>query len=367
VACDRARKAAGDGAGVSADKRAEFTIRPATPADEPALLEIQHSSAIHHATIDPDRWRMQSIEEADLSRRHWHRILPRSEGLVAVANGRVVGMIELWLKRPKGPEGARRPRVMADLGLAVAPDWRARGVGTALMLAAEDWARAQGAERMILDLDANNTGALRLYERLGYEVHGHQMDKPLDPEPGAAVPEAGRDEVGDAVPTLEGELATLRPIRPDDREALLEVLRDPSVVAVWDTRGAEVSADELLAGDEGWTVWAIEVDGELAGSIQAAEELDPDYRKAGIDIFMHSRFQGRGIGTDAVRTLARYLFDVRGHHRLTIDPAADNDRAIRTYEKVGFKPVGVMRRYERGVDGTFHDGLLMDMVKGELR
>ena len=79
---------------------------------------------------------------------------------------------------------------------------------------------------------------------------------------------------------------------------------------------------------------------------------------------MHSRFQGRGLGTDAVRTLARYLLEVRGHHRLTIDPAADNARAIRTYEKVGFKPVGVMRRYERGVDGTYHDGLLMDMLAG---
>jgi aminoglycoside 6'-N-acetyltransferase len=172
---------------------------------------------------------------------------------------------------------------------------------------------------------------------------------------------------GEPVSTLHGELATLRPIRVDDRAALLDVLSDPSVVEVWDTRGAQVSADELLAGDEGWTVFAIEVDGEFAGSIQAAEELDPDYRHVGIDIFIHSRFQGRGIGTDAVRTLARYLLEVRGHHRLTIDPAADNARAIHTYEKLGFRPVGVMRQYERGVDGTFHDGLLMDMLAGELR
>jgi aminoglycoside 6'-N-acetyltransferase len=345
-----------------------FTIRQATPDDEPALLEIQHSSAIHHATIDPDRWRMQSIEEADRSRRHWHRVRPRSEGLVAVADGRVVGMIELWLKRPQDPEGARQPRMKADLGLAVAPDWRGRGVGTALMQAAEDWARAHGAGRMILDLDANNTGALRLYERIGYDVHGLEMDKAIDPDPAAIDPPGTvRNADGDIVPTLRGEQVVLRPIRPEDRAALLEVLNDPSVVAVWDTRGPETSTDELLAGDEGWTVWAVEVDGEFAGSIQAAEEQDPDYRHAGIDIFLHSRFQGRGAGTDAVRTLARYLLEERGHHRLTIDPAADNIRAIRSYEKVGFKPVGVMRRYERGIDGAFHDGLLMDLLAGELR
>jgi len=33
---------------------------------------------------------------------------------------------------------------------------------------------------------------------------------------------------------------------------------------------------------------------------------------------------------------------------------------------VGFRPVGVMRRYERGGDGRFHDGLLMDLLRGEL-
>jgi aminoglycoside 6'-N-acetyltransferase len=195
------------------------------------------------------------------------------------------------------------------------------------------------------------------------------MSKAIEPDPGAGdQPDVVRNADGEVVPTLRGELVTLRPIRPADRDALLEVLRDPSVVAVWDTRGPETSVDEILAGDKGWTPFAIEVGGEFAGSIQCSEQdADGDYRHAGIDIFMRSRFQGRGIGTDAVRTLARYLLEVRGHHRLTIDPAADNVRAIRTYEKVGFKPVGVMRRYERGRDGTYHDGLLMDMLAGELR
>jgi mannose-6-phosphate isomerase-like protein (cupin superfamily) len=45
-----------------------------------------------------------------------------------------------------------------------------------------------------------------------------------------------------------------------------------------------------------------------------------------------------------------------------IDPALDNGRAISCYRKVGFRPVGVMRRYERGPDGTFHDGLLMELL-----
>src|SRR4051812_46274266 len=184
---------------------------------------------------------------------------------------------------------------------------------------------------------------------------------------GAARDATDQAESGDpTLPTLEGELVRLRPIRPDDRAALIEVLSDPSVVEWWDTRGPEHSATELVAAEPGWSVYVIEVDGEVAGSIQSTEEPDSDYRHAGIDIFMSSRFHGRGIGTDAVRTLARYLFDVRGHHRLTIDPAASNARAIHVYEKVGFKRVGVMRLYERGKDGTYHDGLLMDLLAGEL-
>ena len=79
-----------------------------------------------------------------------------------------------------------------------------------------------------------------------------------------------------------------------------------------------------------------------------------------------TEWQDRGLGTDAVRTLARYLVHELGHHRLVIDPAADNRRAVRCYEKAGFRPVGVMRRYERGSDGTFHDGLLMDLLASEL-
>jgi len=126
-------------------------------------------------------------------------------------------------------------------------------------------------------------------------------------------------------------------------------------------------ADDWLDADPDTTVWIIDVEGEVAGSIQTAEEAEPDYRHASIDLFLGPAYQGRGLASDAIRTLARWLFEERGHHRLTIDPSAANERAIRTYGAVGFRPVGVMRRYERGPDGTFHDGLLMDLLRDEFR
>ena len=75
---------------------------------------------------------------------------------------------------------------------------------------------------------------------------------------------------------------------------------------------------------------------------------------------------GRGLGPEAIRAVALHLIEERGHHRLTIDPAADNVRAIRAYGKVGFRPVGRLRRYQRYPDGSWRDGLLMDLLAEEL-
>jgi aminoglycoside 6'-N-acetyltransferase len=73
---------------------------------------------------------------------------------------------------------------------------------------------------------------------------------------------------------------------------------------------------------------------------------------------------GRGVGREAMRLAIRHFIE-QGHHRFTIDPAADNERAIRAYAALGFKPVGVMRRYERAPNGNWQDGLLMDLLADE--
>jgi RimJ/RimL family protein N-acetyltransferase len=75
---------------------------------------------------------------------------------------------------------------------------------------------------------------------------------------------------------------------------------------------------------------------------------------------------GCGLGTEAVRRIVGHLIEDRGHHRVTIDPAVSNVAAIRAYEKVGFRRVGIMRRYERDVGGEgWHDGLLMELLAEE--
>ncbi len=170
----------------------------------------------------------------------------------------------------------------------------------------------------------------------------------------------------DARPTLAGDRVTIRPGGPDDVGPLRAILAEPAVACWWgEPDPAEEIAADLLGRDCA-VLLVIEVDGQVAGGIQYHEENTPMYRHAGIDIFVTGRQHDRGVGTEAVGLLARYLCEQRGHHRLTIDPAVANERAIRCYEKVGFRRVGVLRRYERGPDGQFHDGLLMDLLREEL-
>ena len=86
-----------------------------------------------------------------------------------------------------------------------------------------------------------------------------------------------------------------------------------------------------------------------------------------LDLFLAGDMLGRGLGTDTLRTVLRHLFEVRGHHRALIVPAADNERAIRSYKRVGFRPVGILRQAERGPDGRWRDALAMDLLAAELR
>jgi len=166
-------------------------------------------------------------------------------------------------------------------------------------------------------------------------------------------------------PTLHGTATVLRPIAQHDAEALAKILAEPEVAAWWPAYDAERVRRELIEA-HGPVVFVIEADGEVIGSIQYFEEPSPDYRHASIDIFIATAHHGRGLGADAIRTMARYLVHDRGHHRLAIDPAVTNVRAIRSYQRVGFHPVGVMRRYERNADGEWQDCLLMDALAQDL-
>jgi aminoglycoside 6'-N-acetyltransferase len=147
---------------------------------------------------------------------------------------------------------------------------------------------------------------------------------------------------GPELPVLRGKRVVLRPVRDDDLAPLLAMLSEPELACWFGSWDAARVRRDLLAPQDDEVVLAIEVEGEVAGVLMVGEEEEPDYRC------------------------------------VSIDPEADNDRAIRALSRpaaspplraaaVGFRPVGVMRRYERALDGTWRDGLLMDLLAEEYR
>lgn len=165
-------------------------------------------------------------------------------------------------------------------------------------------------------------------------------------------------------PRLCGQLAALVPVAPEHVPELRRILLTPEVRLRW---GDEAASPRWPFDDETVTRFAVLLDGAVGGMVQYFEEQEPMYRHASLDIFLDPPVHGHGVGRDALRTLARYLVGERGHHRLVIDPAADNEPAIRCYTAVGFRPIGIMRRYERDADGSgWHDSLLMDLLAEDL-
>ena len=165
---------------------------------------------------------------------------------------------------------------------------------------------------------------------------------------------------------LNGSAVQLRPVTRSDLPVLVPIRRAPEVQARWGGGGDARATIEAELDDPNLTAFVIEMRGQVVGWIHWAAEENPNYRYATIDLYLAPEMHNRGLGTDAVRTLARYLIDELRHHRLEVDVAADNAAAIGCFRKVGFRPVGVRRFAERDYDGRWSDGLLMDLLAEEL-
>jgi aminoglycoside 6'-N-acetyltransferase len=159
---------------------------------------------------------------------------------------------------------------------------------------------------------------------------------------------------------LHGERVRLRAATEEDVPALAAILAEPAVAEWWP------DYDEARVRAELADAYAIVVDGAVAGWLFVTEETDPQFAHVALDLALGTAYHGQGYGTETLRIAIRHHL-ARGCHRFSIDPALDNDQAIRAYEAVGFKPVGVLRRYERVGDGVHRDGLLMDLLPEDFR
>jgi len=152
-------------------------VRPAVPGDASALAALAAAVA-----SEPEGWLLAEAtwRSAGEERRYIRAVSrhPDAALLVAELDGVVVGRLSLM--RDPHPASAH----VADVGLMVAAGVRRRGVGSALMRAAERWALEAEVSKLELHVFPHNRAAIALYEKLGYRREGYRAGHYRRPDGG---------------------------------------------------------------------------------------------------------------------------------------------------------------------------------------
>jgi len=183
-------------------------------------------------------------------------------------------------------------------------------------------------------------------------------------------------------PTLTGDKVILRPFRAADRPAMSEALLDPEARiltgSVHDEGQARVPAgadEDALAldwvrtsNDQGDRLDLAVVDKAAGRCVGEAvlNQWDPGNESCNFRIFIGPRGRDQGLGTEATRLIVGYGFERLRLHRISLEVYAFNPRARRVYEKVGFRPEGVLRDSLR-YNGEWIDATIMSILAAEWR
>lgn len=133
-----------------------FQIRPARDDDRLPL-------AVLFAAIAEERDGIATEPPVDIDARAASWTLDGT--FVAVSGPEIVGSLHVELSR----------HGFGEIGMAVAREWRRRGVGSALLAAAIPWARERGLHKLSLGVFAHNAGAIALYRKFGFVEEGRRV------------------------------------------------------------------------------------------------------------------------------------------------------------------------------------------------
>ncbi|KJK47951.1 hypothetical protein UK23_18730 [Lentzea aerocolonigenes] len=152
-------------------------IRPATRDDIPALVQLRLTNAERHVELDPSLFRVPST---DAVREHFEKTFDSGLFTVAEVDGEVVGMAEVVLLPPPPDHQILVPRRNADIHTVVLDGFRGRGIGKALVAAAQEVATAHGAWTLFATIFATNQEAVAFYSESGFGPRGILLARPCD-------------------------------------------------------------------------------------------------------------------------------------------------------------------------------------------
>jgi RimJ/RimL family protein N-acetyltransferase len=137
---------------------AQFVVRPASADDARAMAEL-------FAAVAEERDAIATEPPVDVEERTALFARTAAGTVVAVADGRVVGMLHVDVSR----------HGFGEFGMLVDRDWRGRGAGSALVQATVEWARDHGLHKLCLEVFAHNSAAIALYRKYGFMEEGRRI------------------------------------------------------------------------------------------------------------------------------------------------------------------------------------------------
>ncbi len=172
---------------------------------------------------------------------------------------------------------------------------------------------------------------------------------------------------------IEGERVQLRRMGPEDAADVVRLRSDPDVQAqLFSERPPTVDehlrwlADVEARGDRHEFMIVERTSGRSVGTI-GLSHVDRTHRRAEYGVLLgETGARGKGLASEASRLLLDYAFRTLGLVRVYLHVLADNEAAVRLYERVGFVREGLLRRhvYKRG---RFHDVIVMAAVRNHDR
>lgn len=176
---------------------------------------------------------------------------------------------------------------------------------------------------------------------------------------------------------IKGNKVFLRPAREQDFPLLYKWVNNPTVVRFWYGRDKPRSMDwitkhfkPIIKGKSNSTCWIIEIGSKPIGFMYSTVDKNDDKEFTGrveVDILIgEDKEWEKGYGTDALKAMIKYAFQIQKAERVFIMPRISNTRAIHVYEKAGFKKEGILRRFEK-FEGEWIDCVMMAIIKDEFR
>jgi len=175
---------------------------------------------------------------------------------------------------------------------------------------------------------------------------------------------------------IEGEKVALVPIKPEEKEAFYKLATESYGSKFWYDEKQKVKRTkekffqdwyegyfDINLLEKGQCFWIV-VNGEKIGQVNN-NKIDLENKRVELDIIIGAKENmGKEYGSDALKTLIKYLFKNFNINKIWIAARVNNPRAIRAYEKAGFKKEGVLRE-EDYFEGKFVDCIRFGILRKE--